>query len=364
MQRIYQISFIAIFVAVILAVVYFHSDSKSEDVAVVSKIAATLAPTPTLAAIPDTYHLKKGIYTAQSFNNCGPASLSMALSQNNINVSQADLAARLRPFNNPAGGIDDKAVLGYELVAEAKKQGLGAVDRPNGSPEMLRNLLANDVSVIIRTWLNPYEDIGHYRVLTGYDKNQGIFFANDSYQGPNIVLREDEMTKIWKPFNFGYIAIYPEEKQRLVENIIGNDWDENMAWENSLTRAEKELSENPEDSYGLFNKSVALFYLGKYDDSVIAYEKAVVGLPPRMLWYQLEPIYAYQKAGQSEKALGLADQILFNGNLAYSELYQVKGEIYLAKGDKESARKEFENAIYYNQNFEKARESLSRLTAS
>lgn len=365
MERFYSFTLIAIFVAVILAVFYLRSETEPNSASTTkSQIPAVLSPTPSLAPIPDSYRMEGGVYAGQTFNNCGPASLSMALSQNGINISQAELASKLRPFNNPLGGVDDKAVLGYELVAEAKNQGLEAVDRPNGTPETIRRLLAHDVSVILRTWLNPNEDIGHYRVLTGYDKNLGVFYANDSYHGPNIVLDEGGLLDMWQPFNYGYIAIYPKEKEKVVQEIVGDDLQEETAWENALDRANTEVSENPNDAYALFNKSVALFYLGRYDEAVSEYERSAPGLPPRMLWYQLEPIYSYQKTGQFDKAIPLIDRILFNGNLAYSELYQVKGEIYLTQGDRDRARGEFEKAVQYNKNFLPAREALSKLDSS
>ena len=46
---------------------------------------------------------------------------------------------------------------------------------------------------------------------------------------------------------------------------------------------------------------------------------------------------------------------------AYTELYQIRGEIYLAQGNKEKAREQFELAIEYNQNFEPAKQALESI---
>lgn len=365
MKRTPQIIFIVVFAAAVAALSFVHfrtEKSTTEQKVPVDTISRRISsPTPTPQQIPESYFLKNGIYAGQSFNNCGPASLSMAMSFFGKNVTQADIASRLRPYNNPAGGVDDKAVLADELVTEAKANGLGAIALPNGNPDLIRRFLANDISVILRTWLNPNEDIGHYRVLTGYDMAQKNFFANDSYHGPNITLAEDSLLEMWQPFNYGYILIYPKEKENLVRDLIEEDIDDKKAWENSLKRAEQELLQNPNSAYALFNKSVALYHLGEYEEAVSAYEASSPGLPPRMLWYQLEPIYAYQKTAQNDKALELIDRILNNGNAAYSELYQIKGEIYLAGGNRDQARREFEKAVLYNENYSPARQALSEL---
>jgi predicted negative regulator of RcsB-dependent stress response len=46
---------------------------------------------------------------------------------------------------------------------------------------------------------------------------------------------------------------------------------------------------------------------------------------------------------------------------AFSELYQIRGEIYLEKGNKEAARREFELALKYNKNFQPAKTALQNL---
>ena len=69
-----------------------------------------------------------------------------------------------------------------------------------------------------------------------------------------------------------------------------------------------------------------------------------------MLWYQIEPILAYNKLGEEEKVLEITSAILNNHNRAFSELYQLRGRIYMKRGDLDTARGEFEKALYYNKN--------------
>ena len=55
----------------------------------------------------------------------------------------------------------------------------------------------------------------------------------------------------------------------------------------------------------------------------------------------------------------LTDIVLNNGNLAFSELYFLRGQAYLEQGQKEMARGEFDKAIKYNKSFEEKVKAIS-----
>ena len=78
----------------------------------------------------------------------------------------------------------------------------------------------------------------------------------------------------------------------------------------------------------------------------------------RTLWYQIEPIEAYYALGNYQRVFELTDNILGNYNRAFSELYLIRGEIYKLQGNAEQAKKEFEKALYYNENLQAAHEAL------
>ncbi len=322
---------------------------------------------------PATYELPQSQFVAQSFNNCGPASLSMVMSMFGKQVSQEELAKQMRPFNNPYGGVDDKSIFFDEFVTYAKKYEFNALFRPNGNINLLKKFVSNGIPVVVRTWLHPGEDIGHFRIVRGYDENQKMILQDDSYQGPNLQYSYDEFMSMWQPFNYSYILVYPKEKQEIINAILDSEIDEKTAWKHAIDRAHKEIeiSSKPHpdpflkgegisavNAYAEFNLSSAYYYLGNYTKSIQAYEKAAPFLPSRMLWYQIEPLYSYLKLGNYDTVFQLTDSILYNGNLAYSELYQMRGEAYLARGEKEWAREEFEKAVYYNTNYKPAKEAL------
>jgi uncharacterized protein YvpB len=320
---------------------------EASDVIVKDPGASALVPNPT--------------HTYQTFNNCGPATLSMILSLNGKNISQKELGDAMRPYQIPGGDNDDKTIFTYEFVDWAKKYGLDAVGRVNGDIATLKKLTANGFPVVVKTWLHMNEDIGHFRIVRGFDDGDQVIIQDDSYEGPNRKIPYYDFLSMWQPFNYAYIIVYTPDQKDLVEAIIGEELDENLAWENSLVRARKEADLDTESVYPWFNISRAYFHLGDYQKSVEAFEKVEGRLPRRMLWYEIEPILAYQKLGNYDRVFQITDKVLNGGNRAYSELYQIRGEIYLAQGKKEEARREFELAVQYNKNFQPAHEALKLL---
>lgn len=309
-----------------------------------------------------SYVIPSASYVSQTFNNCGPATLSMALSYFGQHITQDELREQMRPFNNPGGGNDDKSVFASEFVEYGHKYGMLGIARPNGTSELLKTFIANDIPVIVRTWLHPHEDIGHFRIVRGYDDTKGVFIQDDSYEGRNLEYTYSTFDEIWKPFNYGYIVIYPSEKQEVVEKIVGQDIDENVAYKNALERANTNLAASPNSVYDLFNASTAYYHLGNPQKSVEYYEKAQSqSLPPRMLWYQYEPLKAYLDIKDYERVFALTDWIITNNNIAFSEMYILRGKAYLAQGNKDAARAEFEKAVYYNKNLTIAKEALNSL---
>lgn len=312
----------------------------------------SLKPTPTKAPIkpPTSKVIPQKLQVFQSFNNCGPAALSMAMSYFGINETQNKLGQDLRPYQNPSGDNDDKSVTLEELAEKAKEYGLLSYHRPGGSIEQIKLFISYDIPVITRTWLKSGDDIGHYRVVRGYSDISGQITQDDSLQGANLQYSYGDFINLWQGFNYEYLVLVPKEKQAVAEEILGKSLDKQVAWEKALKIAQKELEQDPGNIFTQFNISVAYYYLGDYQKSTSTFESVKNKLPFRMLWYQIEPILAYQKLGNYEQVLLLTDEIINNHNRAFSELYQVRGEVYLNLGKQDLAQAEFEKAKLYNKN--------------
>lgn len=326
----------------------------------------TASPTPISQKVRvkqpgESYVLSLPVQAFQTFNNCGPATFSMMLAYFDISVSQDELGQKLRPWQNPQGINDDKSVTVAEIAEESKNYNLIAYYRPNGDIQKLKFFLANDLPVLTRTWLKEDEDIGHYRVIRGFDETTKEIIQNDSLQGANLRFGYDEFLRLWQGFNYEYLVLVPPEKKEIAEAIIGAEIDEKVAWRNALKRAQAESAENSQNPYLIFNQSVAYYQLGQYQDAITAFERVENQLPSRMLWYQIDPIIAYQKQGNYDRVFRLTDAILNNQNRAFSELYIIRGESYKAQGQIDLARQEFEKAVLYNKNLKAAQQALEQI---
>lgn len=304
------------------------------------------APLPT--QIPSEKILSGGSHMFQTFNNCGPASLSMALSHYGVRQSQAEIGQALRPYQHPTGDNDDKSVTLAELAAYAAEQGLIPYHRPAGSVELLQQFIAADIPVITRTWLEPADDIGHYRVVIGYDQVRHILIQDDSLQGAGLEYTETDFLELWQAFNYEFLVLVRPEQRQVAERLLGELRDERQAWQRALALADQQRTIHSADIYAQFNRSVALHHLGRFAEAIQEFEGVKQQLPPRMLWYQIEPLLAYYAVGDFDRVLQLSDQILNNQNRAFSELYVLKGTIFEQRGDTTAAQQAFELARTYN----------------
>ena len=305
--------------------------------------------------------LENSYHVFQSFNNCGPASLSMTLSYYDIDISQKELGDQLRPYQIPNGDNDDKSVTLAELAEKSKEFGLVPFHRPNGSIEHIKLFITYDLPVITRTWLKVNEDIGHFRVVKGYDASRQVLIQDDSYEGKNLEFSYTTFDQLWNKFNNEYLVLVPEEKVAIVQRILGEEIDEQKSWQKAAESSRLALEYNPDDIYDRFNLSIALFHLGEFKESVAEFEQVESKLSPRTLWYQIEPIQAYFELGDYDRVFEITDRILSTGNRAFSELYYIRGQIYLKQGKTAQAKAEFEQAVFYNQNYKPASEALDNL---
>lgn len=306
---------------------------------------------PTLAPAPPFYEIPGKLHVFQTFNNCGPATLSMALSYFGVDKSQAELGQILRPYQVPGGNNDDKSVTLLEVADLGETYGLHSYLRPNGDVEKLKQFISHDIPVVTRTWTKPNEDIGHYRIVRGYDDLNGQIIQDDSLQNKNLRFSYDEFNKMWLPFNYEYLVMVPEEKIEIAERILGIEINEVVAWENAKMRIERELESDSTNWHLLFALSRIYYYLEDFEKSVEYFDKVEKLISFRTLWYQIEPIYSIFELGDHNRVFSITDKILNNQNRAFSELYVLRGEIYEKQGQIDLTRSEYEKAVFYNSGF-------------
>lgn len=280
-------------------------------------------------------------WVAQTFNNCGPATTSMVLQYFGFNIDQNTTKAALR--TNP----DDTNVFTYEMARYLKDEyGIESKLMYNGTGQRLRQLVANGFYVVVEDWLHPNEDIGHVTIIRGFDDEQGVFIADDSYIGVNITYKYDgfEQTQ-WKAFNREYLPVYKPEQEELLKAIIGEDWDPEIMYQGAVRKAQEDIVKNSNDMYAYFNLGTSYFGLNEFEKAKNAFEKSrSLGWPGRMLWYQIQPVQTYNKLGEYQKALELAN-IGLRSNDSFPELHIEKAIAYRGLGQNDLAQEEQQKAL-------------------
>jgi len=316
--------------------------------------APSPTPTPFLTPVAGQVLLEPMTHVWQTWNNCGPATVAMCLSYFGRAETQAEIAAILRP--DP----QDKNINPPEMAAYVRSLGLGAIARVNGRADVLKSLLSNGIPVIVEQWHVPEGDpgMGHYRLVRGYNEADGVFIAHDALTGPNERLSYAAFDEGWRVFNRAYVIVYPPERQRVVETLLGVDTDDGAMYHQAAARAEEEVNTSG-DVFAWFNLGSSYVGLGEYAAAADAYQHALdIGLPRRMLWYQFGPFIAYGALGEYQKVLDLSAGVLAH-TPNIEELHYYRGRAYLDLGDAEKARAEFELAVQYNPHYIEAVQALA-----
>lgn len=291
----------------------------------------------------------------QRWNNCGPATLAMQLNYLGESLTQYDTAPLIK------GHADDKNTSPGELAAYARERGWGAVVRQNGSLELLQKLLSNGFPVMVESWFaagRPDNEVGHYRLLTGYDLSQQVFVSQDSYNGPGYRLSFQEQDRLWRYFNRTYLVVYDPADEPLLQAVLGEHWDPLRALEDGVARSQAEVEASPEDPQSWFNLGTNLAGVGRHQEAAQAYDRArALGLHFRTLWYQFGPYEAYLAVGRYQDVLDLAQASLQTARVHEESRYWM-GRALLALGRVEEARQAFELALRDNPRFTPAEEAL------
>lgn len=338
----------------------------------------TQTPLPSPTPLP---HLPAARLTSikhqfQSWNNCGPATLAMALSHFEIFRKQQETADWLKP--NP----EDRNVSPEELADYVRAEtDLEALTQVNGDLATLKRFLSHDIPVIIETGIDPPGDYswmdwyGHYYLVVGYDDALQQFWVYDSWLGTGEnpegerVNAEDgrmidyaDFDRHWRQFNRQMIISYAPENAALVADIIGREQlDDTTMWQRTLERTRQEIEGEPENAYLWFNLGTVYNHLGEYELAATAYDESRrLGLPWRMLWYQFGPYEAYLNTGRYTDVIELADVTLFQRPY-FEESYYYRGMAKIAIGETREGRRDLQAAADFNPRFQLAQEALADL---
>jgi tetratricopeptide (TPR) repeat protein len=282
----------------------------------------------------------------------------MALSYWGRAEDQYDVAPILKP--DP----EDKNVSLREMESYARRLGLGAIVRAGGTIDRLKALVRAGFPAIVETWYvrDTRDQLGHYRLIIGYDDTVQQFVTYDSLHGPDVVIDYQVLDELWRVFNRVYLVVYAPERWELLAAVLGPDLDDEAMYERALETARVEAVNPPGAcvayakcadwvTFSWFSAGSSLTSLGRHAEAVTAYDQArQLGLPYRTLWYQFGPYESYYAVGRHGDVITLADATLATtSNL--EESYYWRGMARLSQGDASEAQADFEAALRYHEDW-------------
>lgn len=326
----------------------------------------TLTPTP----LPPQTRLEGVVHEYQSWNNCGPANLAMALSFWGWKEDQRAVAEYTKP------NARDKNVMPWEMVDFVQqKTEFKAITRSGGNLQILKSLIAAGFPVLVeKGFEGPKFDgwMGHYQVLTGYNDDRKVFNAQDSYNGPNQVVEYDKLLNNWRAFNYLFIVVYPPEREVQVYEILGLLADEGFSFEHAAQLALEETAvlKGRDLYFAWFNRGTSLVNRKDYAAAATAFDAAFANYPAipekerpwRMLWYQTGPYFAYYYSQRYQDVIDLATATLKAASEPIlEESYYWRARAEMALGDNEAAIEDLRTSLKHHPNFAPSLEQLQYL---
>ncbi len=315
-------------------------------------------------ALPPSARISGIVHQQQTWNNCGPATITMALSYYGWELGQAFAGARLKPNR------EDKNVSPHELAEFVEEESfVNAIVRMGGTLELLKLLVVNDFPVVIETgaMFEAYDWIGHYRAVVAYDDSVQLFYFFDSFLGvgdaaQGITESYAQVDSDWKAFNRTFIVVYEPQREGLLQSLLDGHWDASDAAEYAFETAQKEARREPQNAFAWFNMGTSLVALERYQEAAAAFDHAnrTGKLPWRIYWYQFGAFEAYFQVGRYDDVLSLA-RINQNNSRELEETYYWQGRVQEAQGKTQQAASSYRRALAYNTHYNDARQALKDL---
>ncbi len=326
-------------------------------------VIVTALPTPGVHArpayaqgLPSSARLTGLTHTYQSWNNCGGANLTMALSYFGWTHDQEVARAWLKP------NVEDKNVSPGEMVAfvnagQTALPEVRALWRFGGDMDLIKRAIAAGFPVIVESGydVNDLDWMGHYETVVAYDDASQTVWVYDSYLGLGADgLGEQhsyaDFETWWQHFNYTVIILFTTDDETELREVLGSYVDTVYAAQVALDRAREQTLIDGTDAWAWFNRGTSYAKLRQYENAAIAFEEAFrQGLPYRLLWYMFAPFETYYHVGRYDDVLSLVANT--EATTAYVEETRYwRGMVYAAQGQYDLALNEFNQALAFNPN--------------
>ena len=323
-----------------------------------SRPTGTPAPTPT--PLPASVILPAPAWEKQDWNDCGPATLALALRYFGWEGDQRDISGLLKP--DPG----DKNVNVEELAYYVRTRAgwLNAEYRVGADLGTLKRFLAAGYPVIIEKSLILPESEGgggwaaHYVLLTGYEDASRQFMTQDTYHGADLPVTYADLEERWHAFNHVYIVVFPVGDSEAIAGLMGEESDPEVNRQRALERSRSEVAARADDAYAWFNLGTNLSYFESYGEAAQAFDTALrLGLPWRFTRYQFGPYIAYFHQGRFEDVVNLATATLYRTSKSEEAMLWRAWARYRL-GDQGGALEDLAAALEVNPNYLDAQYAL------
>jgi hypothetical protein len=225
----------------------------------------------TSAALPARADVGPMRHLWQSLNNCGPASVVMALSTFGIDADQEEARLALR-------GPDVRRGMGPGGVGPWVDQlyGLRSISRMNGTLELIKRFVANGFAPMVTQWMQDptISRIAHWRTVRGYDDDLGVFYVNDPMLGANVPLSYEWFNANWQPFSYRWMVIYRPADEAHLQQVVGPDWAESTMRDAFYARAKADALKQ-DTSAAWLTYGEASYQDGWFAEAVAAFERGM-----------------------------------------------------------------------------------------
>jgi tetratricopeptide (TPR) repeat protein len=298
-------------------------------------------------------------HSYQTWNNCGPASLSMLLGAFDIRASQEEIRRQLRPHR------DDKHTSLTELEQYAGRLGLFASLECGGSARLIKEFIVEGIPVMLKVGLDPPDDdwMCHYIIVVGYSDKKSEFILMDSLYGSYYPYSYAKTAEFWAHFMWTYLVIAPKEKQQQISRIIEKHTDSKDSTSLLQHRVYRAVVDNPASAFAWYNLAKLFLLKEQHSSALTALKTAYdLGLPWRLPWYDSAMYEIYLQNALYNEILRLTSRVL-SRNPYSEEARYYRAQALLHRGKKHDAFAELNKALEVNPFFEPALTLLNRIKA-
>lgn len=167
------------------------------------------------ATAPPGYLLQGMPLVRQSYNACGPASISQVLAYFGLNVSMAEVSRFTR-------ASDRSYMTAQAIVTFAPKVGMEARLYTGGSLTTVRAAIRKGLPIIaLQSHITAQgRVIPHWRVVVGYDDVRQETYLMDPLLG-YVKMGYSDFNRVWADHHGQFAVLYPPKLSGVVKHTIG-----------------------------------------------------------------------------------------------------------------------------------------------